>query len=265
MHFIWKEWKENIRGKGLWLAIGTIILVSVLLLVRSTSLSYDQGLYILLINLFDTLIYFIPILYLFMGAFSIFQEKEQKTLVMLLTKQESYWTFLAKKSFGMHLVLLTPVIIWFFLFLIPLKIFFKADIGTYLVFVLSITVLMLVFTQIGALVGSISRSRMQIAGIAVILWFYFFFLHDFALLSIIQDVTHENVKLFSIAYFLNPIQAVRMYLETGVGIYSFGHMSRLLKSFMWLQPGAFLGASFVFWMAATFISSVLLHRKEGFE
>ncbi|WP_226679173.1 ABC transporter permease [Mesobacillus jeotgali] len=265
MYFIWKEWKENIRGKGLWLAIGTIILVSVLMLVRSTSLSYDQGLYILLINLFDTLIYFIPILYLFMGAFSIFQEKEQKTLVMLLTKQESYWTFLAKKSFGMHLVFLTPVITWFFLFLIPLKIFFKADIGTYLVFVLSITVLMLVFTQIGALVGSISRSRMQIAGIAVIIWFYFFFLHDFALLSIIQGVTHENVKLFSIAYFLNPIQAVRMYLETGVGIYSFGHMSRLLKSFMWLQPGAFLGASLIFWMAATFISSVLLHRKEGFE
>ena len=117
MHFIWKEWKENIRGKGLWLAIGTIILVSVLLLVRSTSLSYDQGLYILLINLFDTLIYFIPILYLFMGAFSIFQEKEQKTLVMLLTKQESYWTFLAKKSFGMHLVFLTPVIILSLFFL----------------------------------------------------------------------------------------------------------------------------------------------------
>ena len=265
MNFIWKEWKENIRGKGLWLAIGTIILVSVLLLVKSTSLSYDQGLYILLINLFDTLIYFIPILYLFIGAFSIFQEKEQKTLVMLLTRQESYWTFLAKKSIGMHIVLLSPVIIWFFLFLIPLKMYFKADIGTYLVFVLSITVLMLVFTQIGALVGSISRSRMQIAGIAVIIWFYFFFLHDFALLSTIQGVTHDNVKLFSIAYFLNPIQAVRMYLETGVGIYSFGHMSRLLKSFMWLQPGAFLGASLIFWMAATFISSVLLHRKEGFE
>ncbi|MBS8265477.1 copper ABC transporter permease [Mesobacillus boroniphilus] len=265
MYFIWKEWKENIRGKGLWLAIGTVIFVSVLLLVRSASLSYDQGLYILLINLFDTLLYFIPILYLFMGAFSIFQEKEQKTLVMLLTRQESFMTFLAKKSLGMHLVLLAPVIIWFFLFLVPLKIYFKADIGTYLAFVLSITALMLIFTQIGALVGSISRSRMQIVGIAVIIWFYFFFLHDFALLSIIQDVTHDNVRLFSIAYFLNPIQAVRMYLETGVGIYSFGHMSRLLKSFMWLQPGAFLGASLIFWMTVTFISSVLLHRKEGFE
>lgn len=265
MHYIWKEWKENIRGKGLWLAIGTVILVSALLLVKSTALSYEQGFYVLLINLFDTLIYFIPILCLFLGAFSIFQEKEQKTLIMLLTRQESFMTFLFKKSLGMHAVVLGPVLVWFFVYLVPLKIFFKTDIWNYFIFILAVSILMLIFIQIGAFIGSISRSRMQIAGMAVIVWFYFFFLHDFALLSILQDVTHENVKLFSVAYFLNPIQAVRMFLETGLGIYSFGHMSRLLKSFMWLQPGVFLGASLVFWMIVSFISSVLLHRKEGFE
>ena len=26
MHYIWKEWKENIRGKGLWLALSIIVL-----------------------------------------------------------------------------------------------------------------------------------------------------------------------------------------------------------------------------------------------
>jgi ABC-type transport system involved in multi-copper enzyme maturation permease subunit len=265
MYFIWKEWKENIRGKGLWLAIATVMLVSVLLLVRSSALSYDQGFYILLINLFDTLIYFIPILCLFIGAFSIFQEKEQKTLIMLLTRQESFMTFLIKKSIGIHAVLLSPLMIWFFIYLVPLKVYFKTDPGTYFVFILSISALMLVFVQIGAFIGSISKSRMQMAGLAVVIWFYFFFLHDFALLSIIQDVTHENVKLFSIAYFLNPIQAVRMYLETGLGIYSFGHMSHLLKSFMWLQPGVFLAGSLLFWMAASILGSVLLHRKEGLE
>lgn len=265
MHYIWKEWKENIRGKGLWLAIGTIMLVSVLLLVRSSALSYDQGFYILLINLFDTLVYFIPILCLFMGAFSVYQEKEQKTLVMLLTRQDHFMAFLVKKSLGLHLVLLGPVLFWFFLYLVPLKIYYSTDIVTYFIFILAISVLVVIFIQMGTLIGSISRSRMQIAGLSIIVWFYFFFLHDFALLSFMKDVTHENVKLFSLAYFLNPIQAVRMYLETGLGIYSFGHMSRLLKSFMWLQPGVFLGASFLFWMIVSFISSILLHRKEGFE
>ena len=265
MYYIWKEWKENIRGKGLWLAIGTVILVSVLMLVKSSTLPYDQGFYILLINLFDTLIYFIPILFLFMGAFSVFQEKEQKTLIMLLTRNDSFMTFLVKKSLGMYAVLIGPVLVWFFLYLLPLKLYFQTDIGKYSVFTLAISVLMIIFIQLGALIGSISRSRMQIAGTAVIIWFYFFFLHDFALLSFMQDVTHENVKLFSAAYFINPIHAARMYVETGLGIYSFGHMSRLLKSFMWLQPGIFLGASLSFWVIASFICSVLLHRKEGFE
>jgi ABC-type transport system involved in multi-copper enzyme maturation permease subunit len=265
MYYIWKEWKEKIRGKGLWLATGTIILVSVLLLVKSSGLTYDQGFYVLLVNLFDTLIYFIPILCLFIGAFSIFQEKEQKTLVMLLTRQESFMSFLFKKSLGIHAVMLGPVLVWFFLYLLPLKMYFKTDLGSYFVFMSAIAVLMLIFLQIGAFIGSFSRSRMQIAGVAVLVWFYFFFLHDFALLSILQDVTHENVKFFSVAYFLNPIQAVRMYLETGLGIYSFGHMSRLLKSFMWLQPGIFLGATILFWLAVSFICSILFHRKEGFE
>lgn len=265
MYYIWKEWKESIRGKGLWLAIGTIVLVSVLLLAKSTGLTYDQGFYILLVNLFDTLIYFLPILCLFIGAFSIFQEKEQKTLVMLLTRQESFMSFLFKKSLGIHAVMLSPVLVWFLLYLLPLKMNFKTDLGSYFVFILAIAVLMLIFLQIGAFIGSFSRSRMQIAGVAVLVWFYFFFLHDFALLSILQDVTHENVKFFSVAYFLNPIQAVRMYLETGLGIYSFGHMSRLLKSFMWLQPGTFLGATVLFWLAFSFICSILFHRKEGFE
>ena len=92
MHYIWKEWKENIRGKGLWLSLSIIVLISMVsILFRSSALSFDKGFYVLLINLFDTIIYFIPILCLFIGAFSIFQEKEQKTLIMLLTKTDNYF------------------------------------------------------------------------------------------------------------------------------------------------------------------------------
>ncbi|HEY2421787.1 MAG TPA: ABC transporter permease subunit, partial [Neobacillus sp.] len=108
MHYIWKEWKENIRGKGLWLAFCIIVLISVSILLRSTNLSFDKGFYVVLLNLFDTIIYFIPILCLFIGAFSIFQEKEQKTLIMLLTKKDNYTSFLVKKSLGLYTVVLIP-------------------------------------------------------------------------------------------------------------------------------------------------------------
>lgn len=265
MNYIWKEWKESIRSKGLWLSLGIIILVSLLMLSRSSSLSFDQGFYILLINLFEGLIYFIPILCLFLGAFSIFQEKEQKTLVMLLTRQESTLTFLFKKSMAIQAVLLAPVFTWFFIYLIPLKISFVVDLRHYFLFVVALIGFMLVFTQIGVFIGSISRSRMQITGIAVVVWFYFFFLHDFMLLSILPTITHDNVQLFSVAYFLNPIQSVRMFLESGLGLYSFGNMSRLLESFMWLSPPVFFGINLIFWMAVSFTLAVFLHRKEGFE
>jgi ABC-type transport system involved in multi-copper enzyme maturation permease subunit len=265
MHYIWKEWKENTRGKGLWLSLSIIVLLSVSILFRSTVLSFDKGFYVLLLNLFDTIIYFIPILCLFIGAFSIFQEKEQKTLIMLLTKKDNYASFLAKKSLGLYTVVLAPLLIWFFLYLLLLKFHFQLDIQGYFIFVLSIVVLALVFLQMGAAIGSFSRSRMQIIGYTIFVWFYFFFLHDFILLSFLPDVTHENVKLFSSAYFLNPLQAVRMFLETAMGVYSFGHMSRLLQAFMWTKPIFFLLGNLIIWFAVSFGTAIVFNGKEGYE
>lgn len=265
MYYIWKEWKENIKGKGLWLSFGIIVLVSVSLLFKSSSLSFDQGFYVLLINLFDAFVYFIPLLCLFLGAFSIFQEKEQKTLIMLLTRRDSFLSFLFNKSIAIHSVLLGPLILWFFIYLVPLKFFFQTDLRNYLAFLLSLICFTVIFTQLGVLIGSISRSRMQIVGFSIVIWFYFFFLHDFILLSFLTDITYENVKWFSAVYFLNPIQAARMYLESSLGVYSFDHMSKLLQSFMWMKPGLFLLANVIFLLLVSFIAGVFFHRKEGSE
>lgn len=265
MYYIWKEWKENIRGKGLWLALGIVVAVSVAMLVKSSSLSFDQGYFVLLINVFDSFVYFLPVLCLFLGAFSIFQEKEQKTLVMLLTKQENYSSFLLKKSIGINMVLAGPISLWLFIYLLPVKFYFAAGLKEYFLFLAAIIGLIVIFTQIGTFIGSISRSRMQIVGYTIAIWFYFFFLHDFILLSFLPGVSYENVKLFSIVYFLNPIQAARMFLEAGLGIYSFGHMSRLLQSFMWTKPMVFFTGSLMFWLGVSFAGSILFHRKEGSE
>src|SRR5690606_16935347 len=117
------------------------------------------------------------------------------------------------------------------------------------------------FLQIGAAIGSFSRSRMQIIGYTIFVWFYFFFLHDFILLSLLSDVTYESVKLFSSMYFLNPLQSVRMFLETGMDVYSFGHMSRLLQAFMWTKPVFFLLGNLLFWLAVSIGTAHVFHRK----
>jgi ABC-type transport system involved in multi-copper enzyme maturation permease subunit len=265
MHYIWKEWKESIRGKGLWLALSIIIVISISILFRSSVLSFDKGFYVLLINLFDTIIYFIPILSLFLGAFSIFQEKEQKTLIMLLTKRDNFPSFLWKKSLGLYAVILFPLFVWFFIYLLILKFTVPIDFKSYIIFVAAVLALALVFLQMGAAIGSFSRSRMQIVGSAIFVWFYFFFLHDFILLSYLPNVTEDNVTWFSAAYFLNPLEAVRMFLETGMGVYSFGHMSNLLQTFMWTKPGYFLIGNLIVWLTVSFAVSILFSRKEGNE
>lgn len=265
MHYIWKEWKENIKGKGLWLSFAIIVLVSISFLFRSSALTFDHGLYVLLINLFDAFIYFIPILCLFLGAFALFQEKEQKTLIMLLTRRDSFTTFLFKKSVAIQTVLLVPIILWFFLYLVPLKFIFQIDWAAYLAYLLCIISLVLVFTQIGILIGSVSRSRMQIVGFTIGIWFYFFFIHDFILLSFLPEVSYENVKMFSSMYFLNPMQAARMFLESSVGVYSFDHMSKLLQSFVWLKPSVFLFANVGLLLIVSFAAGTAFHRKEGSE
>lgn len=265
MVYIWKEWKENIRGKGLWLALSIIVLLSVMMMFQSSVLSVDQGFYFLLLHLFDTLIYFIPVLCLFLGAFSIFQEKEQKTLIMLLTKRESFASFLLKKSISIWVVLLVPIFVWFFIYLLPLKFMLIIDFKSYLYFLTALCVIVLVFLQLGAFIGSICRSRMQIVGLTIFVWFYFFFLHDFIMLSFLENVTYENVKLFSFFYFLNPFQTGRVFLESGVGVLSVGHMSKLMQTFLWTKPAIFLAGNIVFWVVLSYFLSVLFHRKEGVE
>jgi len=265
VHYIWKEWKENIKGKGLWLSFIIIVLVSIGLLVKSSSLSFEQGFYVLLINLFDAFVYFIPLLCLFIGAFAIFQEKEQKTLIMLLTRRDDFKSFLFKKSIAVQSILLGPIILWFLVYLLPLKFFFQLDFKSYFAFLISLICLLLIYTQLGVLIGSISRSRMQIIGFTVGIWFYFFFIHDFILLSFLANVTHENVKGFSLVYFLNPLQAARVFLESSLGVYSFDHMSKLLKSFMWMKPNVFLLANVVLLLLISFMFAVIFHRKEGSE
>jgi ABC-type transport system involved in multi-copper enzyme maturation permease subunit len=265
MVYIWKEWKENIRGKGLWLALSIIAVLSISMMFQSSVLSVDQGFYFLLLHLFDTLIYFIPVLCLFLGAFSIFQEKEQKTLIMLLTKRESFASFLWKKSISIWVVLLVPVVVWFFVYLVPLKFMLLIDFKSYLYFLIALSSVIVIFLQLGAFIGSISRSRMQIVGLTIFIWFYFFFLHDFMMLSFLEKVTYDNVKMFSFFYFLNPFQTARVFLEAGVGVLSVGHMSKLMQTFLWTKPAFFLLGSLVFWVGLSYGLSLLFHRKEGVE
>ncbi|NSL51632.1 copper ABC transporter permease [Calidifontibacillus erzurumensis] len=261
MNYIWKEWKEQSRGKGIWLALSMIVLLSFFILLEGRSLPTEHGFTVFLLSLFEMNMFILPLLSIFIASFSIIQEKELKTLMILTTKKESFQSFLYKKSLAVQAVVLGVFALWYFVFAIFMTIFFHFNVHYFISFLLSIVFLLIIFNQIGIFLGSICNTRMQLIGANIFTWFFFVYLVDLLFLYLLPTVSYENVQLFSIFYFLDPIHTIPFYLETSLGVFSLDHMSRLMEKMVWASPVLFLVIDCLFWVALSFGLSVLLKRK----
>lgn len=261
MNYIWKEWHEQSRGKGLWLGLAMVILTSFFLLMEARSYPDELGFDAFLLSLYDMNIYLIPIFGLFLSSFSIFQERELKTSMILLTKKESYRTLLFKKSLAIHGVIIGVFVTWYFVLAIFMKWFLQFQLSSFLSFVLTVIILLLIFNQIGLFLGSICHTKMQLIGAVIFTWFLFIFLIDLAFLQYVPSVSYENVKLFSWLYFLDPMHTLQLFLETSLGLFSLNNMSQIMEKMIWMKPWKFLLIDTVLWVVIFFESSILFRRK----
>lgn len=261
MTYLWKEWKELSRGSGLWFSVGIVALISFLILMQSRAYPAEQGFELFLLSLYEMNVYVIPLLAMLVASFSLLQEREQKTMIMLLTKKESFRSFLLHKTVGVQTLLAALFIGWYILFAALAKLFLPFQAAHFLAFLLAIEVMLFIFAQIGLFLGSICATRMQLVGAAIFCWFLFLFLIDLAFLYYLPAVTYENMKLFSILYFLDPLHALQMYLETALQLVSAAHLSRLMQKLVWLPPATFMLLNLLLWSIATFELAVRLAKK----
>lgn len=261
MNYIWKEWKEQSRGKGIWLALAMVILLSIFILLEARTLPSEHGFTVFLLSLYEMNIFILPLLSIFIASFSIIQEKELKTLMILTTKKESFLSFLAKKSIAVQSVIIGVFIVWYFVFAVVMKFFFYFNVGQFMAFLVSIVFLLIIFNQIGLFLGSICNTRMQLIGANIFTWFLFVYLADLLFLYLLPTVTYDNVQLFSIFFFLDPIHAIPFYLETSLGVFSTDHMSRLMEKMVWASPVIFIVIDVIVWVALSFVFSILLKGK----
>lgn len=262
MAYIWKEYLEQIRGKGLWLGLGMLVLTSLFIISDARSYPEELGFEAMLLSVFDMNLYIIPLFSLFLASFSIFQEKEFKTEVMLLTKKESFFSFLLKKSISTQIVMILSFLVTFLLLGIFMKVFLTFHIQSFLVFLFVIVALLLIFNQIGLFLGVICRTKMQLVGASILTWFLFIFLIDLVFLYILPMVTYENVNIFSWFYFLDPVHTLRFFLETELGLYGLTNLSRLMNKFMVLEPSIFFILNIILW-PVLFFGLTLLSRRGG--
>ncbi|MFV8827724.1 copper ABC transporter permease [Alkalihalobacterium sp. APHAB7] len=261
MMYLAKEWKELSRAKGLWLALGIVMILSILLLLEARSFPIEHGFQVFLLSLYEMQVFLIPLLSLFLASFTIMQEKELKTLMILMTKKESYRSFLLKKSFAIHGITLGVFISWYIIFAIPMKLFLSFNSIDFLYFLISISALLLIFNQIGFLMGSLCNTRMQLVGANTFIWFFFIFLVDLIFLYALPYVTYSNVTIFSVFYFLDPLHTLKFFLETSLGVFSLEYMSRLMEKVVWMSPSLFFISNLIIWMVVSFELAVFLRNK----
>ncbi|HEX7057145.1 MAG TPA: ABC transporter permease subunit [Bacilli bacterium] len=259
--YIWKEWREALRGKGFWLIMGLFALLSVLMLWQARTFPAEQGLKLYLLSLYELEVYLVPLLALFFSAMSVLQEKEQKTMLLLVVKREKPATFLWKKGIAVQFTILPSVLLLKLVLVLPLKILFAFAWSGYLPYVAVLLALWLVFNQMGVAAGAFCGNKMQLAGAAVALWFLFVFAADTVLLYLLPTVTAENMALFSTLYFIDPLHALHFYLETAFGFFPLEHMSRVMKQMVMLSPAAYVALDLAVWLPLLSALAVFAGRR----
>lgn len=260
MMYIWKEYLEQTRGKGLWFGLGILMLTSIFLIAQARAFPADLGFEAMLLSLFDMNIYLMPLFAMFLASFSIFQEKELKTSMILLTKKESTLSFIFKKSVAIQLVIISAFVAVYFILSLFMKAFLAFHVGSFLHFILVIIIFLLIFNQIGVFLGVACNTKMQLVGANILTWFIIVFLTDLMFLYFLPAVTFDNLRIFSWIYFLDPIHTLRFYLEANLGLFSLSHMSRLMEKFVFMDSWIFLSINAVFWPTFFFSISALFRN-----
>ncbi|WP_414050931.1 ABC transporter permease subunit [Macrococcus animalis] len=261
MNYIIKEFIESYRSKGLWLMMFVIFITSIFILSASKSYPSDLGFATFLLNLFDMNMMILPIFAILISALSIFNEKESKSMAMILTKKDSMISFLLKKSVAIQIVMNLSYIVLALIIFVLAKLIIVIDLKDSLVFLVSVLALLLICNQIGIFVGMFSKTKLELMAYAIIIWFVLVFLLDLIFLYVIPFITYDNAKIFGIFYFLDPMHTIRIFLEHLLGLLSTANLSALMSDVIKLNPIIYMVLSIIFWPLLMFGITVLISRR----
>lgn len=259
--YILKEWKEESRSIGIWIALAISCVASMFILFQSRSFPSEQGFEAMLLSLYEMNLYLIPLLSLFISSLSIVSEKEQKTLMIFLTKKESYRGFLLRKSIAVQTVLIGIFIVWNFVLALPMKFIQPFHLKSFLAYLLAIVVLLFIFNQIGIFLGSFCKNRLQLTGTVIFSWFGFLYLLDLVFLYLLPSETKNTIEFFSAFYFLDPLHTIYFYLENALGLLSLDHLSKIVQQMVWMSPTYYLFIILLIWTVIPFELAVWFNRK----
>lgn len=263
MPFLIKDWREMYRSKILISSFFLILFISLIIVYQvlsySSKLSFPQ----IFVPLFKANIYFVPLLSMILSSFSIQQERLQKTIPILLTRYVTPVQFLWWKSITAHIIMCFVLMISYFLVFVFSKFFVQVSFWPFFYFLLSLLFLAMIFNQIGSFLGCITENRLQLLSYILIIWFFFLFIYDLILIYVVPHIQSSDVFVFSIFYFLSPINTMRYFLYVGLDVYNLDSFSGLFDHITFHSPILVLSLNLILYLGGFFVLGLFVLKNGG--
>lgn len=259
-----KEWKEFYRSSLLVITAALIVVSAWFVLFQYGTMEVPVAFRTGIVSVFQTSVYFLPLIATVYGAFSMVMEKNRRTLPIVLARGMTVQQFVLRKFISIFAIFLPTIIIAYIIAMIPAKaVFGSLTVKEFAVFLFSIMVLAAVFMAIGILLGSVISEKITLIGLIIGTWLTFVYLMDLVLMYWLPSVAMNDVLAFSIVYFLSPIHAVQYFLFAQLDVYRLSDLSALYEQFTFQSPWLVLIFNAILWIGlAIGISIYLLKRKD---
>jgi ABC-type transport system involved in multi-copper enzyme maturation permease subunit len=151
-----------------------------------------------------------PLLALVIAAGSIAGERERGNLTYLLSQPLHRWELLLGKFAGLSLAIGLATIAGFGIGGLFIALFASTmQAGTYLLLLVLVLALVAVMTGIGLAASVVSTTRIQAAGLAIVIWFTAVLFFDLVLIGMVSSTSLGGFGLLA-ALLLNPVEIVRV-------------------------------------------------------
>lgn len=170
-------------------------------------------------QLINLVLYLLPLMTLLLGAFAVTAEKEDGGWQLLSTYPLTTIQLLSGKYCGQFVVLSVIVCFGFGLSSVFAAILQQTlSLTTLLFFVMFSLLIVIVFTAIAVLIGTLSSNRWQALTICVGVWFVYIIGWSTLLISVLSKLPYLWIKpLIVTLTFLNPAELIRIFMVTRIG------------------------------------------------
>lgn len=262
-----KELHDAVQGRWMFAFAGVFaVLALTLALVDQNSGSFaSSGFNRTTASLINLSLLIVPLLALVLGAGAISGEREQGTLVGLLSQPLSATELLLAKFLGLMVAIWMAILFGFGLAALLVSAFNPlSDAGHYLLFVLLSAALASSTLSIGILISVLTNRRVKALSFAVLVWFALVLFYDLGAIGVALSISSSGSTLLA-TVLGNPVESTRilaiMSIEPDLKI--LGPLgSYLSQQFGTATSSIMLGGSLLVWTLAPMAIAVQVFRNQ---